>query len=371
MNAKERFYAAMEYQCPDRPPMIPLEAQKPVWETLYDYFGITSYKDDPEYLKPGVKYFGLCTKAHEEFQTIVGEDFRHIEPKYVGPELPVFEDGSWEGLWGERYRYASLGWGAFVEDIFRPYQDVKDVEELRAFRVPSADWYDYSNIAELCDQYEGFALFTGDPGHGDFINGNAFNRGVEQVLMDIALEDPVYLEMTEQRSAFFYEKIKRTLEAGKGKIDMVYFGDDLGTQIAPIISPKQYDKLIAPHYKKLFDMVHSFGARAIMHSCGSIRPFIPRQIELGLDIQDTIQTDAADMDIVSIHQEFYKKIAFAGTLSIQSVLRTGTPEDVTREVEMRKSLFRDGGLMLGPANIMQTDMPIENFVAMCKAIGTM
>lgn len=40
MNAKERFYATINYQKPDRPMLTPLDAQNGVWDKLYKYFNI-------------------------------------------------------------------------------------------------------------------------------------------------------------------------------------------------------------------------------------------------------------------------------------------------------------------------------------------
>jgi uroporphyrinogen decarboxylase len=358
----------MEYSGLDRPMLAPLAAQNPVWEKLYDHYGVEGYKDEPEYNIPMVKYYCYTPIAHDKFMDRVGEDFRRVEPRYIGPELSHPEDGTFEGLWGERYRYASLGWGEFVEDIYRPFADVKTVDELEQFRFPSPDWYDYSGVEALCDKYGSYAIYTGDAGHGDFINGNAFCRGVEQTLIDIAMVDPVWVKLCELRCEFFFEKLRRTLEAANGKIDLVYVGDDLGTQLGPVIAPASFEKLIVPYYKKIWDMAHSYGAKTMMHSCGSVRRFIPILIENGLDILDTIQTDAAEMDIEELHGEFHKKIAFCGTLSVQTLLPKGTPEQIKSEIDKRRALFSDGGIIIGPSNIMQSDMPIENFEAMLAAI---
>ena len=196
-------------------------------------------------------------------------------------------------------------------------------------------------------------------------------RGIERVYYDVGMEDEVYLYIVEKRYNFYIEHIKRTLEQAEGAIDIVYCGEDLGTQIAPLISPDTFKKLFAPKYKKLFDLVHSFGARTMMHSCGSIKAFIPILIDLGLDILEGVQVDAANMNIIGLHKEFYKKVVFCGTLSVQSLLCQGTTEDIYNEVTLRKNLFKEGGIILGPTNCMQSDMPLENFFAMCKAIGSM
>jgi uroporphyrinogen decarboxylase len=116
-------------------------------------------------------------------------------------------------------------------------------------------------------------------------------------------------------------------------------------------------------------MVHSFGAKTMLHSCGSVRAFIPILIDIGLDILDVVHVDSVDMDITDLHRDFNKKLVFCGSISVQSLLPYGTPEDIKKEVEKRKKLFSEGGIIIGPTNIMQVDMTAENFAAMCEAIG--
>ena len=350
MNSKQRFYAAVEYKDPDRPPIAPLAGQPYVFEKLFGYLNV---------------------KTYDEFQLKVGEDFRFVYPRYAGRELRKFEDGSYEGFWGERYKRVSFSGGTYEEPVYQPFKDIEDVKELKTFEFPSPDWYDYSTVKEQCEKYSEYVVMTGGAGHMDFMNGIGFIRGIEQVYLDVGLESEVFLELVERRYEYFYEIIRRTLEAGKGAIDVVYCGEDLGTQLGPVISPEKFDLLFAPKYKSLFELVHSYGAKTMMHSCGSVRAFIPRLIAIGLDILDVIQVDAAGMDIIGLHRDFYGKIVLCGSISVQSLLPKGSPEDIRREIELRKELFRHGGMIIGPTNVMQIDMPMENFEAMCRAIGCM
>jgi len=299
----------------------------------------------------------------------VGQDFRSVEPKYIGPELKVTKDGKWEDIWGTMYEWRDFGDGLYDRTVFLPFAEIEDVKQLKDCRFPTADWYDYSDIAEQCQKYERYAIYTANHSHMDFINGIALARGIEQVLVDIALEDPVLLYIAQKRFEFAYEKIRRTLEAANGAIDAVYVADDLGTQTGPLIKPAAFEKLFVPYYVKLFDMVHSFGAKTMMHSCGSIIDFIPIMIDMGLDILDVIQVDAANMDLNQLYSRYYKKIVFSGTISVQSILPHGTPEAIRSTIRKTRELFADGGLMLGPTNRMQLDMPTENFEAMLEAIS--
>lgn len=349
MNSKERFYSAIQYKGYDRPP--------------------TKHYGTPEINRELMNYFRVST--YEDLQLKVGDDFRHVSPKYIGPELKTHEDGSWEGLWGERYNLISFGNGSYPEAVYLPFKDVTEVEELQNFRFPSADWFDYSNIKEDCEKYKDYVVYTGDGGVPDFMNGIARCRGVEQVLFDIALEDPVYIALMEQRFNFQYEMYKRVLEAGQGKIDVLCLGEDYGNQNGLMISPTTFEKLFAPKMKLLFELAHKYGAKAMMHCCGSCRDLIPRFIELGLDILEVVQVDAAKMNIRELHENFYEKIAFCGSISVQSTLPYGTKQDVIKEVELRKQLFKDGGMIIAATHDIQVGTPLENIIAMYKTIGSL
>ena len=349
MDSKKRFYSMLEYRGYDRPP--------------------TKHYGMPEIDKDLMEYFGLTT--YEELQITLGDDFRHVEPSYIGPELRKFENGSWEGLFGEIYANYSFGDGFYPEVIYMPFKDISSVEELKDLRMPSADWYDYSNIKADCEKNKDYVVYIADGSTPDLINGIAFSRGVEQVLIDIALEDPIYLELMKLRFDFYYEKYKRVLQAGEGLIDVMTYGEDLGNQNGLLFSPAKFDRLFAPYYEKFFALAHQYGAKTMLHVCGSCRDLIPRFIELGLDILEVVQVDAAKMNIEDLHREFYKKIAFCGSMSVQNTLPFGTKEDVIREVELRKNLFKDGGMIIAPTHDIQVGTPLENILTMYRSIGSL
>jgi len=118
-------------------------------------------------------------------------------------------------------------------------------------------------------------------------------------------------------------------------------------------------------------MVHRYGAKTMMHSCGSVRMFIPRLIELGLDILDVVQVSAAGMDIRELRSEYGDHLCFCGSMDVQGFLVTGTVEDIKQEVKLRQELFPDGGLILGPSHTIEPDVPLENILAMYRAAGSL
>jgi uroporphyrinogen decarboxylase len=329
----------------------------------------TFYQATPEFDAELRCYMGLVERA--DLEDVLGVDMKTVAPRYIGPELRHFEDGSWEGIWGERYNNIPHEYGAYPEAVYLPYAGITSVDELKKLCFPSADWYDYSDLSEQCDNLAGYAICYGSAGMPDFMNGIARCRGVGQVLLDVGSRDPVYMKLIEKRHEFFYEWCERGLDAAGGKIDIVALGEDYGTQRGLMVSPRSFDKLFRPFMQEYFDLAHKYGATAMMHSCGSVRELIPRFIDMGLDILDVVQVDAAGMSVAELHREFYGKIVLRGSMSVQSTLPFGTKEDVRREVALRQELYRDGGMIIGPTHAIQPLTPVENVLEMYRAIGSL
>jgi len=351
MNSRERVLGAFNRTGYDRIP-VKHEGTPEINQMIMDHFGLTNM---------------------EQLLRVVGDDFRYVEPLYVGPELKKFTDGSMEGYWGERYKYAEFEGGKYLEACYLPFAGINTLKELDRSHFPTAEWFDYSTINEQCQKRreEGFAVCFGTAGDMDFINSIARARGTEQVLIDLITDDPVYLEIMDTRFRFYYDMHEKVLQAGNGMIDFTHIGEDLGTQNSQVIDFDTFDKHFAPKFKKYFEMVHRYGAHSMMHMCGCVRAFLPRLIELGLDVYDVVQPTVSEMDIAVLKNDFGAGITFCGSVCVQSTLAFGSVDDVVKEVERRKRLFPEGGLFLGPSHAIQVGTPIENIIALYKTAGSL
>jgi len=338
--------------------------------TGYDRIPV-KHEGTPEINQMIMDHFGL--KNMEQVLRVVGDDFRYVEPVYTGPELRKFPDGSVEGYWGEHYKYAEFEGGKYLEASFLPFANINSVNDLDRSHFPTADWFDYSTIKQQCGNIsnQGYAVCYGTAGDMDFINSIARARGTEKVLIDLITDDPVYLEIMDARFLFYYEMHERVLQAGEGLVDFTHIGEDLGTQSAQVIDFDIFDKHFAPKFNKYFKMVHSYGARTMMHMCGCVRAFLPRLIDLGLDVYDVVQPTTPEMDIALLKNDFGDDIAFCGSICVQTTLAFGSVDDVVKEVERRKKLFSNGGLFLGPSHAIQVGTPVENIIALYKTAGSL
>ncbi|MCD4726720.1 MAG: hypothetical protein K8R46_03600 [Pirellulales bacterium] len=358
MTSRERVRAALSHSQPDFTP-CDYYATPEIHQALLRHFGLK----EPRSIA-GEMGGGAIARDDGGVSERLGTDIRYIEPPYIGPPQPRFDDGSSVNLWGIRRRPMSNEYGEYAEPVEAPYAAWTTVEEAEKFPWPSPDWFDYSAIPALCAKYPDMAIAAGGLHVQDFINGVAFGRGVEQVLLDIALEDTVYLYIVEKRHRFYLAHIERILDAAGGRIDFVLCGDDFGSQRGPLISPASFDRLFAAKKKELFDLIHSYRAKVSHHSCGSNRALIPRFIQCGMDFLQTIQPRAVGMNPYDLKRDFGGKIALHGAVDVQGWLQRATPGEIEAEVNrLMDEVGAGGGFILAPSHHIQPDTPLENVLA--------
>jgi len=346
MTSKERVLAAINHQQPDRTPI-------------------------QTYLTPEI-----ALKLFDHFKTddilpFLGVDFRTVEPQYVGPPRPVPAGCSCVDEWGVGYRTIQFETGAYDEASHLPMAPPITLAEVEAFSWPTADLFDYSDIEAQCDALAEYAVCFGGAGTPDIVNGVSRSRGMEQVIMDIAMEDPVGVAIIDKRCDVLYERCRRALEAGNGKIDILCLGEDCGNQAGPMFPPELFDAFFRPRLKRFYDLAHEFGAKAMMHSCGNTRKLMPRFIEMGLDVLDAMQPEPPGMNAAEIKAAFGDRLTFCGLVSTQKTLPFGTEAECRAEARHRLEVVgKGGGYIFSPAHCIQSDTPLENVLAIYEeALG--
>jgi uroporphyrinogen decarboxylase len=363
MTSKERVLCAIQHRPMDRVPVNYLGTPE-TDAKLRSYFGIDlSIEPEPP---------GGTVEYDWDILGCLGADLRALRLPYRGPAIPTFDDGRAQDIFGVTYRPVSNEVGTYLESATLPYASFATVTDVEAYPWPDPAWFDYSALPPQCEQWKDYAVVYGSVGNVDLINGTAFGRGVEQTIMDIALEDPVGLAVMEKRFEFGHEQTRLALEACGGKVDIVWMGDDYGTQRGLLMSPAKWRKLFRAKLQAMVDLAHKHGARLMLHSCGSTRQIWPDFVDIGLDIYDTVQPSAAGMVPNELATEFGRNICLHGTINTQSTLPYGTPSDVRKEVRDRIESFGNrGGLIVAPCHNVQPDTPIENVLALYREAGSL
>lgn len=166
------------------------------------------------------------------------------------------------------------------------------------------------------------------------------------------------------------EKIHRVV--GERVAAAFVTGTDFGTQSGPFISPKTYRELYLPFHKQVNDWIHSHTSwKSFIHSCGSVIHFIPDFITAGFDILNPVQTSAAGMDAQALKERFGDQLTFwGGGIDTQKVLPFGTPDEVRRMTEERLRIFgAQGGFIFNTIHNVQAGVPTANLLALYESFN--
>jgi len=345
MRSKERVLTAFANQRPD---CIPI-----------------NYRANPGIDGRLKKHFGLKPEDDEGLLEALGVDFRGVGAAYTGPRLheDIPERSVKVDNWGIHRRYVEHETGGYWDYCDFPLQQAT-VEQVAEWPMPNADDFDVSGVSDTCKRNERYAI-NGSGGYGDIINGNGMLRGMEQTLVDLITDDPAGLLLADRRMEIQIEVTQRILEAAKGKVDFIWLGEDLGTQIAPLISMDIFRKHIRPRYQKYCDLGRAYDVFVMMHTCGSSSWAYEDFIEMGIHVVDTLQPEAKDMSPEYLKKTFGGRLAFHGCISTAGPVATGT---VGQTVAYCKNtldiMMPGGGYCFAPTHQLQDNSPTENVVAM-------
>ena len=199
-----------------------------------------------------------------------------------------------------------------------------------------------------------------------------FLRRMDNFLMDIYAEPDEVEKMVDALLKKHLESLKNVCDAVGDVVDILRFGDDLGMDSGPFMSPDKYKKIFKPRHQILCDYVHKNSQmKTFLHSCGSIYQLIPDLIEAGYDIINPVQTNVTDMEALKLKKEFGKDITFwGGGADTRHILNRGTTsevkDDVRRNIEI---LLPGGGFIFNPIHNIMPDVPPQNIEAMFEAVN--
>jgi uroporphyrinogen decarboxylase len=192
-------------------------------------------------------------------------------------------------------------------------------------------------------------------------------RGLAAWLIDLAVNPEFAQALLNKVTSLMKASVVKLLEEAGDYIDVVVTSDDLGTQKAPMISPRMYRKMVKPYHAELLSAIKSrTKAKVFFHSDGNIYPLIGDLVEIGVDLLNPVQVSATNMgDTARLKREFGDRLSFCGGIDTQDVLPRGTMNDVRREVRRRiQDLAPGGGYVLAAVHCIQPDVPPENVCAM-------
>ncbi len=409
MTSRERVLAAIRHQAPDRVPVdlgaTPSSGISAIaYHNLKQHLGMQGghtrvYDVVQELAQPEdelITRFGVDVLDIGRRFDVRDEDWYDIQlpngplVQYPAWFHPVQQpDGAWDAYDADGTHIARRPAGAtFYDQTCFPYLDgfpadyrdlPRQMKKIHWSGLAHSPW-DHAGDADFWQQLRAQALALRASTDKalmivagcNLFEWGTFLRRLDNFLTDLLLEPDEVERLLDALMAQHLATLERVCEAVGDVADIIRFGDDLGTNQGPFMSPDTYRRLFKPRHTLLCDYVKRHSQmHTFLHSCGSIYKLLPDLIEAGFEIINPVQINSRDMDPQRLKREFGRELTFwGGGADTRSVLNLGTPAEVKAHVTGLLEIFAPGGgYVFNTVHNILPDVPPQNIVAMYEAIA--
>ncbi len=288
-----------------------------------------------------------------------------LVPAAFDPELDP--EGN-EYIWQSGMRWAKRPKnGLYFDQIAHPYEQCETEDDID--RVPIAPMTDEE--LDFLEREARTLYETTDkaillPFGGNIFEAGQLDFGYSTFFMNLLAERDLMHYYFNRLTDVYMENLKRLLPRVAPYIQVLQFGDDLGTQEAGQISAATYREMIKPYHARQYQYVrnHFPSVKVFLHSCGAIASYIPDLIDVGVEVLNPVQLSARGMDPAFLKREYGQALSFWGGGSNTPVTATnGSVEEVRRESRALIDVFAPGGgYVFNQVHNIQPGVPPENIV---------
>jgi hypothetical protein len=330
MNSRERVFAALRREAPDRVPYCEEYVSRPFAERLMGWGSPVTESVDLE----GNEYTVEEAKAVARRLKLDNISFLLRAPVYA--EKHPGQDG---------ILYYGAGLIRSVADLERvqlpdPLDD-RLYDDARAFAAEKDEfsaWFNtrigiFSTMLSL--GLEGFSLALYD------------DLPLVERLLDIYVD---WIEVVADRAC-------------RLGFDVFVSTDDFAFKTAPFFSPAIFRELVLPRYRRVAGKI---SLPWLLHSDGNIMPFLDDLLSVGIAAAHPMEPGA--MDIRAVKRDYGDRLCVVGNVDI-NLLSLGTEAAVDDEVgDLIRDVAPGGGYILSSGNSLTGYCRMENVIAMSEAV---
>lgn len=327
MTSRERAIAAIEFTGPDRIPQM-------VWSLPSAY---AVHNRLPE----------LYARYPSDF---AGQD--GTAPEVLPKEYRV---GRWTDEW--HCTWSVLRPGCIGQVTVHPLANLKELHDF-SWPVPG-EWPGMEDARRLAANRGSKYVMLGWMTLWERMIGLL---GFENLLTELVLGNPALVEIRDQIVEY---NVGLARELLKFDADGIYFADDWGTQVAMMISPKLWQELFLPAYRRQFEPVKAAGKHVFMHTDGVTLDILPDFVDAGVDV---FWADLLLNPLHEVRRRLGGKVCFQAMTDVQFVMRSGTPHQVRQHAcDLIGALGSFNGGVIG-CHEVSPDQPWENVVALIETM---
>lgn len=244
------------------------------------------------------------------------------------------------------------------------FANAETIADIECYPWPNPDYCDFANLYAVIDKHQDKMVFTGM--WSCFFHVVADFFGMENYFIKM-YENPAVVEAATEKIVDFYVAANDKFFAGLGdRADVMFFGNDFGTQLDLFVSPENFRKFVLPSFKRLITVGKKYNKKIMLHSCGSIYRIIPDLIDAGVDILHPIQAQAFGMDAKNLAQ-YKNDLAFVRGIDAQTFFVNATPQQIKDEVRRVRDILGPNIVISPSHEEILPNVPAANMLSMAEA----
>jgi len=362
MTSRERLWAVLNGQEPDRLPiwMLYPREQLPYY---VDVHNLPSYArvmphvwEKTDWLdRRGIPAPPFCTTAAQIESEVEVQNGWTITRSVLHTPLG--------DLTSQRRQDEKSAAGATTEFYCK---DISDLDKVLSIPYEPAE-PDLTAFHQAAKKLGDAGLMMVDPG---MPVGVAYGLlGPENFAIYTLMEREALVRFTKEMFERQYTFLKKVLEAGAGP---VFFTVDTEFVAPPMCSPATFDALIVPFNTPMFELIHEFGGKVIVHHHGNTGALLERIADMGADgIHPIEEPPVGDCTLAKAKHRIGDRVCLVGSVQYDDFQRL-TPDEMEELVKRQiHDAAPEGGMILAPtagpyaANL--TERQQENIIRFIEA----
>jgi uroporphyrinogen decarboxylase len=268
--------------------------------------------------------------------------------------------------WGNKVQYVGNASGGYEETVHYPFAGIEEVGEARQLPLPGADEFDYLALKKRCIESRRWIRML------SFISIFEIYcrlKPMEEALMDLSVNPELAHHIIDRLLQFQKSYILEASEACGDELEIVYLSDDVGMQDRPLMGLATWEEYLKEPYRQLIDLCHSLGFSTFYHTDGSAYDVLEAMTGMGIDIVNPLQYVCPGMEREKLKKNLGGRVILHGAVENQRIIPFGSPEEVASEVRDNiRILGKGGGYICAPCHNIQPGTPVQNIVAMFRAV---
>lgn len=187
--------------------------------------------------------------------------------------------------------------------------------------------------------------------------------GIVGVSYLYADDEELYDEIINTVGDLTYKVTEKALKSG-AKFDFIHYWEDICFKNGPLVIPSVFEDKVGPHYRKINDMVNSYGISIISLDCdGLIDSLLPTWLNNGVNTMFPIEVGTWNANIIPWREKYGRKLKGVGGMNKNIFALDYSAID--KEIERLKPQIELGGFIPCPDHLIPPDAIWENIQYYC------